>query len=219
MQTLKLSLAVFIIWFIAVAPAFAQARSADNQWGLAIGGTASTYAGIQPSNLSPNFSVGIYGSFRINDRFSIDPKIFFKYNGGASGLTLPPPPQGSTTIFDSTDVKRTANYISIMAPVSYHFSKALSVSFGPQFMILTNGSDRYKTTSGGDVLTTDSKDVMHKYDAGITTGLSYQNKITIGLMYYYGLMYAIKQNDSPAKNSIIQLWVGVPISKKSPTEN
>ncbi len=191
------------------------AQQPSTEWGIAVGGTLSTYSGVSPADPSPNYSLGVYAAFPISEKFSIDPKIFFKYSGGATLSLYYPGPGPAPAQLINSEVKRTANYISIMAPLSYHFSNTLGVNFGPQFMILTSSTDRGRTDGNGDFLTTDSKDAMHQYDAGITTGVTYQNRITIGLMHYYGIMYAIKQNDSPAKNSILHLWIGIPIIRKS----
>ncbi len=160
---------------------------------------------------------GAYSHFAIGRKVSLDPKLMLTLMG-ASALTVPLPSQYSKNTFDTTGVKRASFYFTIVAPVSFPLSDRFAIGIGPQFMVLANTSDQYKSTIGNDLLVTDSRNSLHKYDAGINTSVSYKKAtVEIGLMYYYGLMYIVKNDAIPAKNSGLQLWIALPVKKRKAT--
>jgi long-subunit fatty acid transport protein len=150
----------------------------------------------------------------IGKRMSIDPRLYFLNYQGATGLTISLPstyPKGS---FDTTNVKRFNYYFTILAPVSYHLSPKISLGIGPQFMIASGGTDQYRAVNRTDLLTTDNRNFIHKYDAGMVASFTYSRGLKLGLIYYYGLMYVVKDDNNPAKNSSVQLWVGIPFRNR-----
>ncbi len=189
------------------------------KWGVIVGDNISTYKVVPETQRVSNISVGLFARFPFAKRFSIDPRLFIRYTGGASVLTVSAPDQYPKNLFDTTTVQRTTSYVSILIPVSYQISKRLSFSFGPQFMIQTGSNDKFKSRIGTDQLNVDSENIMHKYDAGVTAGIAFERFITIGVQYYYGLMYVLKTDNSQATNSIIQIWVGIPFKGRERSDS
>ncbi|NOT76800.1 MAG: PorT family protein [Cyclobacteriaceae bacterium] len=194
---------------------FGQADIPKREIGIIAGFSATTYSGVGGSTLANHVSIGIYGRFKLAERFSIDPRILFPYGTGARGLNLPAPAVYSGLGLKTDDVERRTTSISIEAPVSYYITNRFSVNVGPQFMVTTGSKDFYKSSTGNDVLIVDSKYLMHQFDAGVTMGIAFRRRLTLGLQYYTGLMYVVKDDAFPAKNSILQIRAEIPLRKLS----
>jgi hypothetical protein len=184
----------------ATTCSIAQSERPKPEYGVALSEGTSWYNGIS-SSPALGVGFGVYSQFMVSNRISIDPKFMLNLMGG-SGLTVSLPPPYPKNMFDITTVKRSSFYFTLLAPVSFHLSQNFKAGIGPQFMILGNSSDQYKSvTAGTDFLIVDNKNILHKYDAGIITSVSYKKVVEVGLMYYYGLMYVVKNDAIHAKNS------------------
>lgn len=203
-----------LLWgILAIGNCFAQTVPPKSELGVFIGDNFSWYTGLTGNKADLGYCVGLYSRFMLNDRLSIDPRIYFINSIGASGLNVALPSTYSKSNFDTTSVKRSVFYFTVNAPVSYHFSPSFILGLGPQFMVYNFGNDQYKSTTGNSLLLVDNKALLHKYDAGVTASIAYRRRLSVGLMYYYGLMYVVKQDGVQAKNSTLQLWVGVPFRR------
>lgn len=185
--------------------------------GIVVGENLSTYSGVSGAKWTGNFGLGIYADFNLfKGRVSISPRLFLKYNGGAGNITQQPPLSAGGT-FDSTGVKRTTNYLTVVLPFNFKITPGINFAVGPQWMMLTQANDVHSSMLAGTTLQVNVAQALHKYDAGITGGVTFkvlkEKQLNVGVWYYYGLMYVVKDNSSQVRNSIVQWWLSIPLWK------
>lgn len=191
---------------------------------------AENFAGltnITDSKTRASLGFGLYGTFKINEKFSVQPELLFRSPMGAKGISpvLTGDPNLDPLLVDA-DVTTQLTYISIPVLAKYSFRKNVSLGIGPQFGILTSAKNKYvaEVFEADDLVFKDNvKSQFQSFDFGLVFNLEFklQRKkgINVNLRYYLGLTDTIKNNPGDAvKNSVIQIAVGIPMGKKEKDE-
>lgn len=184
------------------------------EFGLTLAAGLTSYTGMG-ATYRPSLCFGMYFSYKLNDRFSLEPRFYPKYNGGASGMTIGLPEKYQSEAWDTNSVKQKINYFALATMVGYKITGHLKVCLGPQVAMRTSVIDYYSSDDKGSELKLKEEDTRARFDAGGTISLNYHfsknGGVSIIAEYYQGFVN-INTTEGPAlHNSIFQFAVGIPV--------
>ncbi|MGD8536247.1 MAG: porin family protein [Candidatus Aminicenantes bacterium] len=201
--------------------------SENFELGVRLAGNLSSLTNTADSKMEMGLALGLYGTIKINDKFALQPEVFLRCSMGAKGISpvLLGDPNLDPLITDA-EVTTQLTYFSIPVLAKYSFKEEISFGIGPQFGILTGAKNKYVSEvfeSDDLVFKDDVKSQFQSFDFGLVFNLEYRflgkRGINVNLRYYLGLMDTIRNNPGiAAKNSIIQVAIGVAMGKKENAE-
>ncbi|PZF73255.1 outer membrane beta-barrel protein [Taibaiella soli] len=190
-------------------------NSGRAEFGLTLAAGLSSYTGGVSANYRPSLCFGMYFSYKLNDKFSLEPRFYPKYNGGANKMTIGLPEKYQSDAWDTTSVSQKINYFAFTAMVGYKLTDHLKVCLGPQAMMRTSILDYYSSDDKGSELKLKEDDTRTRFDAGGTISLNYHfsknGGLSITAEYYQGMVNINKATDAAMHNSIFQFAVGIPV--------
>lgn len=209
---------------VLIAILFGDKLSSEKfELGIRLAGNFAGLTNITDSKTRRGLGFGLYGTIKMNEKFSLQPELLFRSAMGAKGISpvLTGDPNLDLLIVDA-DVTTQLTYISIPVLAKYTFRENVSLGIGPQFGILTSAKNKYvaEVFEADDLVFNDNvKSQFQSFDFGLVFNLEFklQRKkgINVNLRYYLGLTDTIKNNPGDAvKNSVIQIAVGIPMGKK-----
>ena len=213
---------------VLIAILFGDKLSSEKfELGIRLAGNFAGLTNITDSKTRRGLGFGLYGTIKMNEKFSLQPEFLFRSPMGAKGISpvLTGDPNLDPLIVDA-DVTTQLTYISIPVLAKYSFRENVSFGIGPQFGILTSAKNKYvaEVFEADDLVFNDNvKSQFQSFDVGLVFNLEFklQRKkgINVNLRYYLGLTDTIKNNPGDAvKNSVIQIAVGIPMGKKEKDE-
>jgi hypothetical protein len=213
---------------VLIAILFGDKLSSEKiEMGIRLAENFASLTNITDSKTRPGLGFGLYVTFKMNEKFSLQPEFLFKSPMGAKGIlpVLPGDPNLDPLLVDA-DVTTQLTYVSIPVLAKYSFKENVSFGIGPQFGILTKAKNKYvaEVFEAEDLVFNDNiKSQLQSFDFGVVFNLEYklQRKkgINVNLRYYLGLTDTIRDNPGDAvKNSVVQIAVGIPMGKKEKDE-
>lgn len=198
-----------------IALVFGDKLNGDKiQFGLTLGGGLTSYTGID-AKYRPSLCFGMYLSYRISDKFSLEPRFLPKYNGGARALTIGLADKYKTDAWDTTDVKQSVGYFVLPLMVGYSINSHFKICIGPQVGMRSSVKNYYTSDDKGDQLKIKPEDTHKLFDAGVSGDIEYNISKNTGIriiaQYYYGFTNASKIEGQEIHNSIFQFAVGIPV--------
>lgn len=197
--------------------------SENFELGVRLAGNLSSLTNTVDSQMELGLALGLYGTIKMNEKFALQPEVFFRCSMGARGISpvLLGDPNLDPLITDA-EVTTQLTYVSIPVLAKYSFGEEISFGMGPQFGILTGAKNKYVSEVFEEddlVFRNDVKSQFQSFDFGLVFNLEYSIQanrgININLRYYLGLTDTIRNNPGVAvKNSILQFAIGVAMGKK-----
>jgi len=227
--------ALFVLFLVNVANSqvllallFGDKLVSENfELGVRLAGNLSSLTNTVDSQMELGLALGLYGTIKMNDKFALQPEVFFRCSMGAKGISpvLLGDPNLDPLITEAK-VTTQLTYVSIPVLAKYSFREEISFGIGPQFGILTGAKNKYVSEVFEEddlVFRDDVKSQFQSFDFGFVFNLEYshqgQRGVNVNLRYYLGLTDTIKNNPGAAvRNSVIQVAVGVAMGKKEKNE-
>ncbi len=190
------------------------------EFGLNIGGNYSTLSNVNSNKNSPGLNIGMNFLFKINDRFHINPALFFAYPMGANKLPLYETPDTNLNkVLENANLQRKLSYFSLPVTMRYRLFGLTYIEAGPQVSLKTKAIDVFTIDIDGDNKLVYSENVRDKYtlfDFGVTAGITQKLRkkggVSISLKYYKGLIDVSKDAAYPnQKNEVFYFIVAIPI--------
>jgi hypothetical protein len=167
--------------------------------------------------MRPNFHLGVYLNFPVNDQVSIQTEALFNS-------------MGTIKDYDSDDLDSAGNYqydysvfvlnyVSIPVMVKYAFGP-MSVHVGPQISLLARALSKSQSltfdAASGYVIDDRTRDVQHNFklvDFSLNGGIGLDlDAFNACIRYSYGISNIAARGETKMKNSNIQLSVGYRLS-------
>ena len=188
------------------------------EFGLNVGANLTTLSNVNADSYSGGFNIGINFVFKINDRFHLNPALFFSYPMGANLLPLYDTPDDDLdNVLNEGNLHRKLSYFSLPITMRYRLFGLTFIEAGPQISLKQNAVDVFS------VIIKDRDEVIYSqnirkdyklFDFGVTAGftqkLRKQGGVSISLKYYLGLI-DISTNATNQKNSALYATVAIPI--------
>lgn len=218
---------------VLIALVFGDKLNNDRlEFGLNIGINSSSITNIDHSKMQYGLNLGLNFIYKFNDRFIMNPSLYFSYPLGAMELTpYETADSNLNELLTNATLKRKLSYFSLPITFGYRVFGLTYIELGPQFGLNTSAEDVFTLSMFGDdemVYTSDIKDDYKCLDAGFTIGITQKlrekNGVSLKLRYYYGFVDISKNSDQPNQhNSSIYFSAGIPIggnkkSDASPTD-
>ncbi len=211
---------------VLIALLFGDKLNSDRfQLGIQLAGNFQNVTGYEGTSSRFSIGFGIFGELKLTEKLSLQPELLFKDPRGAEGV---PGHEFNNENLDpllaDASVTMKLAYVSIPILFKYHLSPQFSIGIGPQIGILSSAKNVYsaKVDQAGDL---SFKEALSPYlndiDMALAFNLEYKlmkvkRPVRIGLRYYLGLSDIIKDNpDTPVRNSVIQINLGIPLGKVS----
>lgn len=200
------------------------------EFGLNVGLNASTISNVEQASYMAGLNLGMTFVYKINDRFHLNPALYFSYPLGAKGMTVYETPDSNLNeLLREARLKRELSYFSLPITIRYRVFGKTFLEFGPQISLNTNAQDIFEVSMFNDdevVYTRDLKDEYKRFDFGLTCGITQklreQSGVHLTFRYYYGLLDISKNDDFPDQHSSsFYFSAGIPIggNKKSKTND
>ncbi len=201
--------------------------SENFELGVRLAANLSSLTNTVDSRMEPGLALGLYGTIKMNEKFALQPEVFFRCSMGAKGISpvLLGDPNLDPLITEAK-VTTQLTYVSLPVLAKYSFREEISFGIGPQFGILTGAKNKYVSEVFEEddlIFRDDVKSQFKSFDFGLVFNLEYsiqgQRGININLRYYLGLTDTIRNNPGDAvKNSVIQVAIGVAMGKREEGE-
>src|SRR5262245_52694279 len=98
-----------------------QLNTGKASFGLTGGVNVSSFTGID-AEYNPTFCLGIYFSYKLTEKISLEPRFYPKFTGGAKGMNIPLPPKYLSSAWDQGDATRRITYLMLPLMIGYNFS-------------------------------------------------------------------------------------------------
>jgi hypothetical protein len=166
-------------------------------------------------------NLGLYFTYKVNDRWFLHPELIAKGSFGAKGLA--PYPTGSDSLdqlFSGGSVKRSVQSFSMPLLVHYRVYKRWFAEAGIQTDLALKAKDEFMKTVENNPLayTRTVTSSFNRIDFGVSAGILYKftsdKGMGMGVRYYYGLTDVLKDWPGTQTNSVWLLNVFIPIGGK-----
>lgn len=223
--------AIFVLFLVNMANAqvligilFGDKLTSEKfEMGFRIAENFSNLTNTPDSKMRPGFAFGLYGIYKLNEKFDIQGDLFFKYPAGAKGIS--PPTTGDPNLDPlllNAEGTTQLTYFALPIVIKYKFGNGISAGMGIQIGLLRSAKNKYmaEVFEPEDLIYKEKvKSQFHSWDFGLAFDVAYtlQKKrgIHVHLKYYWGLADILKDDTGGAvKNSAIQIAVGIPMGKK-----
>lgn len=190
------------------------------EFGLNAGLNYSTVSNIDAGKYSYGFNIGMNFVYKINDRFHLNPALFFSYPMGANSVPLYDTPDSNLNkVLEHANLQRKLSYFSLPITMRYRLFGLTFIEAGPQVSLRTNAIDLYTVTIDDNNELFYHQQVRDEYtlfDFGITAGVTQKLRkeggVSISLKYYYGLVDVYKNTpNTHQNNSAFYATVFIPI--------
>lgn len=207
---------------------FGEKAATENfHFSMKLGINYSIIHGYEEGKNGISLNFGVVNNIRLNDKFTLLAE--FLPVATRSVRNFPVVTTGNLSLdellieVESTD--RKLKYIDIPVLLKMKLSDRFSISAGPQFSLLTNAVDIYRSSPvSGAVLTTelDIKSALRKVDAGAVIDLMYilvpprgGKGINLFARYAKGFVGLVKDDSGPRyTSSMIQIGATFPFVEK-----
>ena len=192
-------------------------NSPGMEFGLEGGVNFSHLGGLESDDYLSTFNLGFYFDIRLHDPWYLYTGVLVKSQLGTDKLGTADLDFLQTETYDAAgDYSQRLNYFIVPALAKYKFKNHIYLEAGPQFGLLHKAWVEYNSDVDGiDArIKDDNKDMMNRFDVGVTGGLGYQllkgKGMTIGVKYYYGFVDVYKDKSGTNNNSIF-IKANIPI--------
>lgn len=203
---------------ILIAILFGDKLNSDKlEFGLVVSPGLTDISGIGGS-YKTGLNLGLYFTYKVNDRWFLHPELIAKGSFGAKDLA--PYPTGSDSLdrlFAGGSVERRVQSFSMPLMVHYRVTGRWFAEAGVQADLALKAKDEFMTQVAGDPLsyTKTVTDKFNRLDFGVTAGMMYKFKtdkgMGVGMRYFYGLTDVLKDVSGVQANSAWLLNVWIPI--------
>ncbi len=179
-----------IIFFgLLIVASVVTLQAQENAYGVKGGVNFSSLTGDDTDGVEgrTSFNVGVVGSFGINERFAIQPEIF--YSGQGFGIE------------DFDDVVTQLDYINVPILLDINIAQGLSIQVGPQIGFNINA----QVTDGDE---SEDVDDVETIDFGGAIGAQYKLENGVFFQARYNLGFTEIVTESSVQNAVFSLSVG-----------
>ena len=203
---------------VLIAILFGDKLNTDKlEFGLVISPCLTNITNIGGS-YKTGINLGLYFTYKLNDRWFLHPELIAKGSFGTKGLA--PYPTGSDSLdqlFSGGSVKRGVQSFSMPLLVQYRIYHRWFAEAGVQADLALKAHDEFMVQAEGNPLTytrtvTGS---FNRIDLGVSGGVLYKfgldKGMGVGVRYFYGLTDVLKDVSGTQVNSVWLLNVWIPI--------
>jgi hypothetical protein len=140
-------------------------------------------------------NVGVFGDYKISDKFSLQPELLYSMQGGKATLNV---------AGQSLTQTLSLNYLNIPVMVKYFFTEKINIQTGPQIGLLLSATDKIDSSiTGTPSSSANVKSDIKSIDFGVNFGLGYDftENISVSTRYNLGLSEIEKNGSSSSKGS------------------
>ena len=194
-----------MVLLVLVGGGVGGARAQGVQVGLKGGPSYTNVVGqhVEGAAYRWGFHGGVIVSFKLNDRFSLQPEVLYSQKG---------------TKEDNSSTRINLNYVDL--PVLLRVATGLGGMFveaGPQLGYLVGSDASIDTRKPLARVTSNFAGSYPTFDVGYAAGLGYQlaNGLGMGLRYNGGLRHVLKgaTDEDTARNNAFQLYLSALVGK------
>ncbi len=190
------------------------------EFGMNVGANYAGFSSYDASHYREGLNLGLYFNFLLNDRFILNPSLYFSYPSGIRDIEYyqSPDPNLNELIIEA-QANRKLSYFSLPVVIRYKLFGKTYLDFGPQFGLTRRVEDQFVVSvqdKNDLTYTVNIKEDYHRLDAGITAGFSQRlrdkNSVILSARYYYGLVNIAKNPaDGNIHNSVVYFSCGIPV--------
>lgn len=169
-------------------------RAQDITVGPKVGWNITNISNAPSSKNKMSVNVGVFGEFKFNDRFAVQPEVLYSRQGFKSKV-------------DGDNLKIRVNYLNVPILAKIFVFRGLGVELGPQFGFALN--TKVKGDDSGVYRLNDAKTFDFSWVFGLTYDL---NRLMLSARYNLGLTNVWDKdyfNGDNNKNHVFQLSVGI----------
>lgn len=189
------------------------------EFGLIGGWNRSNIYDIEESEGMNNFNLGFYFHIAMLKNSYLSTGVLVKSTVGATGMpTYPTGDPEFDDVYENGTLTKQINYFQVPILFQQRFFNRWYIEAGPQVSLRNKAYDIFDLEDNDGKLSY-KKDVRDEYihlDAGLFGGIGYkfkkeQKSMAVGISYYYGLVNVSSLPDTKIKNSVLYLYMKVPI--------
>lgn len=206
---------------ILIALVFGDKLNNDKlEFGMNVGINTSSISNVDYSQHQIGLNLGLNFVYKINDKFNLNPALYFSYPLGAKKVALYETPDSNLNeLLKDATLERKLSYFSLPVTIGYRLFGLTYIDVGPQFGLNSSAKDIFEVTMFENDEVIYTQDVKKNYkwlDAGLTIGITQKlkekNGISLKLRYYYGLVDISKNPEEPNQhNSSFYFSAAIPI--------
>lgn len=210
---------------VLISLLFGDALNSEKiEFGLTGGLNRSYLNNYNDSEGLNNFNLGFYFHVKMKEKSFISTGVYVKNSMGATGMPvyLLNDPEFDKLFEDGTLTTK-INYFYVPIMYQQRIKNRFLLEGGIQAGLRAKAYDYFdKDLLDGEAeFKKEVSDNFARFDFGLAGGMGYKLKsdlksISVGFLYYYGLIDAITLPDISAKNSSLNLYIRIPIGAGKP---
>ena len=196
------------------------------EFGMNVGENFSTLSGIPDVTYRYGFNIGLNFIYKINNRFHLNPALFFTYPMGAKRIPIYDTPDSNLNkVLTNAEIDRKLTYFSLPVTIRYRLFGLTFIEAGASLSLSTKMNDTFTADIENEnkyerehslAYTQNIRSEYKYFDGGVVFGITQYLResrgVTISLKYYQGLMNISKDEKySNQKNQVFSVIVGIPI--------
>lgn len=195
-------------------------NSEKNLFGLHMNESTHHFSNYVTGKDLRSFSMGLFFSHRVNEKWMWNIEMLAKYKRGMKGLPFYDlGDEELNTLFQESTVAKTIKYLSVPFTMRYYRTEKLFLEFGPQVSMRMKAWDIFETREDGNKLTYkhDIRDQINKFDIGYVIGIGLmvgkEHINAIGIRHQQGFSDVIKDTPGNQHHSQWALYANLPIGR------
>ncbi len=229
----KISLLVFFLLAsnvshgqILISLLFGDALNSEKiEFGLTGGLNRSFLNNYNNSEGLNNFNLGFYFNIKMEEKSFISTGVYVKNTMGASGMpvySLGDP--DFDEVFEDGTLTTKIKYFYVPIMYQQRINNRFLLEGGIQAGLRTKAHDYFEKEllDGEAEFKNEVRDNFARLDFGLVGGVGYKlqetpKSMSVGVLYYYGLVDVITVSDLSAKNSSLNFYLRIPIGANKPS--
>lgn len=195
-------------------------NSEKNLFGLHMNESTHHLSNYGPGKDLRSFSMGLFFSHRINEKWMWNLEMLAKYKRGMKGLPFYDlGDEELNALFQESTAAKTIKYLSVPFTMRYYRTEKLFLEFGPQISMRMKAWDKFETKDGANKLEYkhDIRDQINKFDIGYVVGIGVMvgkdHINALGIRHHQGFSDVIKDSPGNQHHSQWALYANLPIGR------
>ncbi|SHO64368.1 outer membrane beta-barrel protein [Algoriphagus zhangzhouensis] len=191
-----------------------------NLFGLHMNESTHHFSNYQTGKDLRSFSMGLFFSHRVNEKWMWNLEMLAKYKRGMKGLAFYDlGDEELNALFQESTADKTIKYLSVPFTMRYYRTDKLFLEFGPQISMRMKAWDVFEVKNGASKLEykNDIKDQINKFDIGYVIGLGLMvgkdHINAVGIRHHQGFSDVIKDTSGNQHHSQWALYANLPIGR------
>jgi len=195
-------------------------NSEKNLFGLHMNESTHHLSNYQPGKDLRSFSIGLFFSHRVNEKWMWNLEMLAKYKRGMKGLPFYDlGDEELNNLFQGSTATKSIKYLSVPFTIRYYTNEKFFLELGPQISMRMKAWDIFEVNEGSNKLEYkhDIRDEINRFDIGYVAGIGVmvgkEHINAVGIRHHQGFTDVIKDTSGNQHHSQWAIYANLPVGR------